>query len=87
MDFLKEAGEKLRALNAEVYAVKRRVAADESFVTALVLLAYLTEVDQRQLKILGNVALILYDIALSKIILLYLVKIRHHMGLKNYFSN
>jgi hypothetical protein len=37
--------------------------------------------------LLGNVALILYDIALSKIILLYLVKIRHHMGLKNYFSN
>ena len=37
--------------------------------------------------IVGNAALILYDIALSKIILLYLVKIRRHMGLKNYFSN
>lgn len=37
--------------------------------------------------VVGNLALILYDIALSKIILLYLVKIRHHMGLKNYFSN
>ena len=37
--------------------------------------------------LLGNLALILYDIALSKIILLYIVKIRHHMGLKNYFSN
>ncbi len=37
--------------------------------------------------LLGNVAMILYDIALSKIILIYLVKIRHHMGLKNYFQN
>ena len=37
--------------------------------------------------VVGNLALVLYDIALSKIILLYLVKIRHHMGLKNYFSN
>lgn len=37
--------------------------------------------------VLGNVALVLYDIALSKIILLYIVKIRHHMGLKNYFQN
>ncbi|MBO5649157.1 MAG: hypothetical protein J6S76_04525 [Clostridia bacterium] len=37
--------------------------------------------------LLANLALILYDIALSKIILLYIVKIRRHMGLKNYFSN
>ena len=37
--------------------------------------------------LLGNAALILYYIALSKLILLYIVKIRHHMGLKNYFSN
>ena len=37
--------------------------------------------------VLGNVALVLYDIALTKIVLLYIVKIRHHMGLKNYFQN
>ncbi len=37
--------------------------------------------------VLGNVALILYDIALSKLILLYIVKMRRHMGLKNYFEN
>ncbi|MGM9626335.1 MAG: hypothetical protein ACI3XM_11590 [Eubacteriales bacterium] len=37
--------------------------------------------------VLGNAALVLYDIALTKIILLYIVKIRHHMGLKNYFQN
>ncbi|MBQ3066340.1 MAG: hypothetical protein IJC98_08910 [Clostridia bacterium] len=36
---------------------------------------------------MGNVALILYDIALSKLILLYIVKMRRHMGLKNYFEN
>lgn len=37
--------------------------------------------------VLGNAALVLYDIALSKLILLYIVKIRGHMGLKNYFKN
>ena len=37
--------------------------------------------------VLGNLALILYDIAMSKITLLYLVKIRKHLGLKNYFEN
>ena len=37
--------------------------------------------------LIGNAALILYDIAMSKIILLYLVKIRRHLGLKNYFEN
>lgn len=37
--------------------------------------------------VLGNAALVLYDIALTKIVLLYIVKIRHHMGLKNYFQN
>lgn len=37
--------------------------------------------------ILGNIAFLLCDFALSKILLLYLVKIRKHMGLSNYFEN
>ena len=37
--------------------------------------------------VIGNLALILYDIAMSKIITLYLIKIRKHLGLKNYFEN
>lgn len=37
--------------------------------------------------LLGNLALILYDIALSKIILLYIVKLRQRLGLGNYFRN
>ncbi|MCQ2431580.1 MAG: hypothetical protein MJ175_03135 [Clostridia bacterium] len=36
--------------------------------------------------VIGNLALILYDIAMSKIILLYIVKMRKHLGLKNYFE-
>ena len=37
--------------------------------------------------ILGNLAFFLYDIALSKLILLYIVKGRKRLGLKNYFEN
>lgn len=37
--------------------------------------------------VLGNIAFFLCDIALSKILLLYLVKLRRHMGLQNYFEN
>ena len=37
--------------------------------------------------VLGNIAFLLCDFALSKIILLYMVKIRKHMGLSNYFEN
>ena len=37
--------------------------------------------------ILGNIAFLLTDIALSKLIRLYLVKIRRHMGITNYFEN
>ncbi len=37
--------------------------------------------------LLGNLALILYDLALTQIILFYIVKLRKRMGLKNYFEN
>ncbi len=37
--------------------------------------------------LIGNAAFILYDVALTQVILLYLVKLRSHMGLKNYFKN
>lgn len=37
--------------------------------------------------ILGNAVFILYDIALTKLIVFYMVKIRHMLKLKNYFEN
>jgi len=37
--------------------------------------------------LLGNGAFLLYDIALSKIIQLYIIKLRRMLGLKNYFDN
>lgn len=37
--------------------------------------------------VLGNLALILYDIALSRILLLYVIKLRKRLGLGNYFKN
>ncbi len=36
---------------------------------------------------LGNVAFLLYDLALTKIITLYLIKLRRMLGFKNFFDN
>jgi len=37
--------------------------------------------------LLGNGAFLLYDIALSRLILLYIVKLRRRLGLGNFFEN
>ena len=36
---------------------------------------------------MGNLCFLLYDLTFSKLILLYLIKVRRMLGLRNYFKD